>query len=233
MRSLADPRTDSFFLSGDFNQRLTRWGSRSEEELRWVSAAMQVEKIDISYRQSRKLADFARTIGRLHGYEVNDRPPDHIDNLGVEPVVGHSLRTAEDEAMWLSDRIREIESFNDGALPTIAVLVRDGRALEPLAEALSQKLEDMNIRAVACPKGMVKGQAGDVRIFEVEHIKGLEFEAVFFMDVDGLHEQEPELFDRYIYVGATRAATFLGLGCRGSELPGQLAQVEASLAEHW
>ena len=233
MRALADPRTESFFLSGDFNQRLTRWGSRTEDELRWVSPDLRVEKIDISYRQSGKLAEFARSLGRLYGYEVNDRPPDHIDNVGVEPVIGRSLSTLEKQARWLSERIREIDNFTNGSLPTIAVLVSDSSALEPLAQALSAELEDMNIRAVGCPKGMVKGQAGDVRIFEVEHIKGLEFEAVFFMDIDTLHDREPELFDRYIYVGATRAATFLGLGCRGSTLPGRLGEVERSLAGCW
>ena len=164
---------------------------------------------------------------------MNDRPPDHFDNVGVEPVIGRSLSTLENQARWLSERIREIDKFTDGSLPTIAVLVSDSSALEPLAQALSAELEDMNIRAVDCPKGMVKGQVGDVRIFEVEHIKGLEFEAVFFMDIDGLHDREPELFDRYIYVGATRAATFLGLGCRGSGLPGRLDEVEESLAERW
>ena len=36
MRALASRATDSFFASGDFNQRLTRWGSRSEKELKWA-----------------------------------------------------------------------------------------------------------------------------------------------------------------------------------------------------
>ena len=233
MRCLAHPRTESFFLSGDFNQRLTRWGSRSEEELRWVSPKMQIETIDISYRQSRKLADFARTLARVHGYEVNDRPPDHFDNLGWEPVIGRLLTCTEDQANWLSARIREIDRLTDGVLPTIAVLVADGSALDPLADALSAVLEDMNIRAVACPRGLVKGQPGDVRIFEVEHIKGLEFEAVFFMDIDCLHQHAPDLFDRYVYVGATRAATFLGLGCQGPTLPAALSHIESSLLETW
>ena len=70
-------------------------------------------------------------------------------------------------------------------------------------------------------------------MYEVEHIKGLEFEAVFFLDVDVLREREPELFERYLYVGATRAASFLGLTCRNGELPDQLALLEDTLADHW
>lgn len=233
MRALAHPRTNSFFLSGDFNQRLARWGCRSEDQLRWASPGLRIEKINVSYRQSRTLADLARTLGRLQGQHVDDRPPEHIDNVGWRPAIGRLLGTTDAEALWLSARIREIERLTDSVLPTIAILVPDGEALEPLADALSEALRDMNIRAVACPGGNVKGQAGDVRIFEVEHIKGLEFEAVFFMDIDGLHGRQPDLFDRYVYVGATRAATFLGLGCRSAILPGSLPEIEEQLLANW
>ncbi|HEX7874415.1 MAG TPA: hypothetical protein VF475_15995 [Sphingobium sp.] len=37
MAALANPATSSLFLSGDFNQRLTLWGSRSESDLLWVA----------------------------------------------------------------------------------------------------------------------------------------------------------------------------------------------------
>jgi len=233
MRALASPRTDSFFASGDFNQRFTRWGSRSEDELLWVSPGLNIQRIDISYRQSRKLAEFARSLGGLHGYEISARSPDDIDNIGFEPVLGLSLASISDRASWLAARIREINTITDSALPTIAILVCDAAALDPLANALSAELEDMNIQAVACPKGMVKGQKGDVRIFEVEHIKGLEFEAVFFMDINDLQENESELFDRYIYVGATRAATFLGMTCSGSNLPAAMEPLAGLFLTNW
>lgn len=42
MAALADPRTESFFAIGDFNQRLTKWGSRSEEELKWLFPDIQI-----------------------------------------------------------------------------------------------------------------------------------------------------------------------------------------------
>lgn len=41
-----------------------------------------------------------------------------------------------------------------------------------------------NIRAVACSRGHLAGQDDDVHVFDVQHIKGLEFEAVFFVGVD-------------------------------------------------
>jgi hypothetical protein len=118
-----------------------------------------------------------------------------VENEGVAPVFGACLSDLPSLARWLSQRIREIEIFTQ-QLPSIAVLVNDGETLEALAGALTSALADMNIRAVACPKGQAIGPENDVRIFEVEHIKGLEFEAVFFVDVDKLAQAEPDLFDK-------------------------------------
>lgn len=233
MRALVSPVTDSFFVAGDFNQRLTRWGSRSENELRWVCPKLTIEHIDISYRQSRRLAEFAKALGQTQGHEIHDRSPEHIDNLGYQPVLGLSLKSFSKQANWLASRIREINGLTNSVLPTIAVLVCSAEALEPLAAALTEELRDMNIQAVACPKGMVKGQVGDVRIFEVEHIKGLEFESVFFMDIDELKLREPDMFDRYVYVGATRAATFLGLTCSGGALPSEMESVTGFFEQEW
>jgi superfamily I DNA/RNA helicase len=58
-------------------------------------------------------------------------------------------------------------------------------------------------------------------VFDIQHIKGLEFEAVFFVGIDLLAERMPDLFQRFFYVGATRAATYLGITCQG-DLPARL-----------
>ena len=102
-----------------------------------------------------------------------------------------------------------------------------------MAGPLNDALQGQNIRAVACADGRSIGDKNDVRIFEVEHIKGLEFEAVFFVDVDRLAELEPELFGKYIYVGATRAATFLGLTCSGATLPVAIEHIAAMMGSSW
>ena len=155
-----------------------------------------------------------------------------MDNEGVSPVLGRSLGTQEALVEWLASRIVEIENFT-GKLPSIAVLINDKSGLEPLAEALDEALRENNIRAVACPDGRVIGRDNDVRIFEVEHIKGLEFEAVFFVDVDLLQQQQSELFDKYLYVGATRAATYLGMTTSGEVLPQLLEDLSEMFGECW
>jgi hypothetical protein len=57
-----------------------------------------------------------------------------------------------------------------------------------------------NASVVACLKGQVVAQDNDVRVFDVQHFKGLEFEAVFFIGIDRLAEIHPQLFDKYLYV---------------------------------
>jgi hypothetical protein len=233
MRNLADTRTDAVFVSGDFNQRLTVYGSRTEDDLLWAFPDIDIHRISITYRQSRKLAQFAVNLARIQGAEVSEQAPEGLDNQGFDPVFGPGLASTRQLAEWLAMRIAEIERLADGALPTIAVLAEREAALEALAAALNDCLSDMNVRAVACPKGLVKGQDGDVRIFDVQHIKGLEFEAVFFVNVDNLAKDKPELFDRYIYVGATRAATFLGLATVGAELPSGIDELRSTMLSDW
>jgi DNA helicase IV len=115
----------------------------------------------------------------------------------------------------------------------VAVLAPSEDAVKPLAEALNRVLEDRNLRAIACPEGRFVGEEKDIRVFDVRHIKGLEFEAVFFVGLDKLVEQEPDLFDKYLYVGATRAATYLGVAVDGASLPAQLQGLSASFALDW
>jgi DNA helicase IV len=120
-------------------------------------------------------------------------------------------------ATTIGNRIAEIEAaMKPGTgLPSTAVLAAAEEFVEPVAAALDKALADQNLRAVASVRGEMMGQDGDVRVFDVQHIKGLEFEAVFFLGIDKLAESAPSLFDRYLYVGATRAATCLGVHCGG------------------
>jgi UvrD-like helicase family protein len=118
-------------------------------------------------------------------------------------------------------------------LPSIAILVNDEKEVAPIAEALNGALEGQNIKVVACSGGQVVGQENDARVFDVQHIKGLEFEAVFFVGIDQLAEQNPDLFDKYLYVGTTRAATYLGLSCAGARLPNKIEQLQDAFVESW
>ncbi|PDS63111.1 hypothetical protein CO653_24945 [Rhizobium anhuiense] len=136
-----------------------------------------------------------------------------------------------DTSRWLADRIIEIEEAVRG-LPSIAVLVNSEADVRPIADALGEALLDNNIRVIPCPDGQARGREGAVRVFNVEHIKGLEFEAVFFVGVDTLAANLPDLFDKYLYVGATRAASYLGLTC-AQFLPDRVKHLEPLFVRKW
>ena len=77
---------------------------------------------------------------------------------------------------------------------TIAVLVNDEEQVVPLAIELNSRLEEISLSAVACKDGKVVGNDRDVRVFNIRHIKGLEFEAVFFIGLDQTIRAHPRPF---------------------------------------
>jgi superfamily I DNA/RNA helicase len=213
MESLTTLKGRSFFACGDFNQRITHSGVRTMEQISWVSPRISAKSITQVYRQSRALNAFSGDLLRLQEGDptILGELPKESTHEGVKPVL---LKQAnEDEAArWIAERIAEVERAVK-QMPTIAVLVNAEEDVKPMAERLTSYLEAVNLKAVACEEGKALGEGADVRVFDIQHIKGLEFEAVFFAGVDRLAEQKPELFDRYLYVGATRAATYLGIVC--------------------
>ena len=232
MAELAHPSIRSFFACGDFNQRLTSWGSRSVEEMKWVFPDIEIKSINVSYRQSRQLNELAKAINlAADGTNNCGVLPENVDYDEVQPVLAEDLPAQADIINWLAKRIVEIESFVQ-QLPSIAILVDCEERVQSLASVLNVALSNQNIRVVACPNGQVMGQDNDVRVFDIQHIKGLEFEAVFFISIDRLANMYPDLFDKFLYVGATRAATYLGVTCEG-KLPASIAGLRPMFARGW
>ncbi|AEI78631.1 UvrD/Rep helicase family protein [Cupriavidus necator N-1] len=231
MAALAHPRLRSFFACGDFNQRLTTWGARTADDLKWVFPDFDIKEIAVSYRQSKQLNDLACAMIRdVNGAEQHVSLPAHVDSSGVAPaLLEHAA--GEDVVTWLADRIREIERFV-GQLPSTAIFVNGEVRVEAIAEALNAALAEHNIQVVACHEGQTVGQESNVRVFDMQHIKGLEFEAVFFVGVDQLAAVHPALFDKYLYVGTTRAATYLGVTCEGA-LPPAIEGLRPHFVQDW
>ena len=232
MAALTHPRLRSFFACGDFNQRLTTWGARSADDLKWVFADFDIKEITVSYRQSKQLNDLARAMIRaVGGTEQDASLPAHMDSVGVAPALLEHATNAEAIVGWLADRIREIERFV-GQLPSTAIFVNTEDDVAPVADALNAALAEHNIQVIACREGQAVGQESNVRVFDIQHIKGLEFEAVFFVSIDELATLHPALFDKYLYVGTTRAATYLGVTCQGS-LPSAIESLRPHFCQDW
>lgn len=231
MASLARPQIRSFFACGDFNQRLTTWGARSIDEFKWFFPDIDIKEVEVCYRQSRRLNEFALAIVRATGgLEPRVRLPGNAGDVGVAPALLERAST-EQAVSWLAYRIREIESFLH-QLPSIAIFVGAEDQAAPLARALNTVLAEHNILVSARGDVQTVEQEGNVRVFDIQHIKGLEFEAVFFVAIDRLASSRPDLFDKYLYVGATRAATYLGITCEGA-LPTGMEDLRDHFCENW
>jgi len=233
MRMLTSLKTNSFFACGDFNQRITHQGVASLEQLNWIIPSLSSRRINTVYRQSKLLNQFAKLLIEITGGDVEslgNLPADYMHD-GVSPLLVENVDNIDSAAEWIAGQVHVIEKTLK-VLPTIAVLVNAESEVKPMTEALNQYLEDMSLKAVACEEGKSLGEGTDIRVFDIQHIKGLEFEAVFFAGVDKLASNKPDLFDRYIYVGATRAATYLGMVCYGS-LPTKLETIKELCKENW
>lgn len=233
MESLTSLRTRSFFACGDFNQRITGAGIRSVDQVQWISPKLIEERVNIVYRQSRKLNELAASLLSASGGDTSalGELPKGSTHDGVCPVLLEQAGSIDNTASWLSEQIRAIE-LKLGQVPTIAVLVSQEDKVVPMTDALNIYLEQYNLRADACAGGKSLGENIDVRIYDVRHIKGLEFEAVFFAGIDEFAEISPDVYQRFLYVGATRAATYLGVTCIGS-LPVELDPIRNHFDSKW
>lgn len=233
MAALSHPRLNSFFACGDFNQRVTSWGTRSQDDLKWIFPDFDFREMTIGYRQSRQLNEFAKGIVRtVNGTATKINLPAHVDNNGVSPVLLEHAKSKKTVITWLANRICDIARFTGQHLPSTAIFVNSEKEVAPMATALNKALAKYNQKVVACHAGQSVGQESSVRVFDIQHIKGLEFEAVFFVGVDRLAKRLPDLFDKYLYVGATRAATYLGMTCE-TTLPKVLDELREQFGTDW
>jgi superfamily I DNA/RNA helicase len=225
---LTHPKLRSWFACGDLRQRITSNGLLRKSELDWLSKTtgsnVALREIDIGYRQSTRLRRLTDALAALDGDVQTTKSPKGSDEADVWPVLGENLSGVE-VGRWLAERIHEIERAV-GRLPSIAVFVDGDETIEPLVDSARPRLSENSIPIMGCKEGHVVGDASEVRVFDVKHIKGLEFEAAFFVGIDRLSERVPDLFHRIFYVGATRAATYLGLTCE-KELPPRLEPVRS------
>ena len=234
MAALARPGIQSFFACGDFNQSLTNcWGTHPIEQMKWAVPNIETQTVSKAYRQSHQLHTLANKIVNLSSDKSTDNVnlAEYAENEGVPPVLATQMNEVPRIADWLARRIEEIKNSLD-ELPSIAVLVSTEKEVRPLAKALDDALTDQNISVEPCINGLAHSQDNAVRVFDVQHIKGLEFEAVFFVSLDRLEKIYPALFNKYLYVGATRAATYLGITCE-QELPSDMTELKESFEEKW
>ncbi|MBS4071417.1 MAG: hypothetical protein KGZ90_08830 [Algoriphagus sp.] len=217
IHSLGHVEISSVTFSGDIMQRLTQRGIRSWDELERFIDFFYVMPLKISYRQSPTLLEVASSIyQKATGRSVQYKSFTERDPLEPKPLWFKSDQ--EDQKItWIAQRIQEIYfAYGSNTIPSIAIFLADeDHEIDKFTDKLNDtdELADHGIQVRASKDGKVLDSKNVVRVFPIEYIKGLEFEAVFFHNLQNLTErgQSPEMVMKNLYVGLSRATFYMGI----------------------
>ena len=199
----------SITLSGDLMQGMRKNGIGNWDALKELFPKMEKFSLNISYRQSPTLVEMARelykdSLGEYPTY--NSKDPKREDE--AKPILLVSDDMSE-KAAWICNRIVDIYKKYD-LLPSIAIFVGDEVNVDEFIEAIEDTYILKGIEVVNCSGGRTLDSKEVVRVFRLSEIKGMEFEAAFFYDIDtAIQGQSKDLMRRNLYVGVSRAASHL------------------------
>jgi hypothetical protein len=214
INSLSDFELSSVTFSGDIMQRLTSDGIRDWNELKPFMKQFIIKELLVSYRQSPTLLEIASSIYN----HTTGKQADYIscmekDELEPKPLFYYSLDEC-DKIEWISKRILEIYKAYGDNIPSVAIFLSDENLIEQFASQLGEidRLADVGITVKACNKGQVLGDSNMIRVFSIEYIKGLEFEAVFYHNLESTSQtNNEEITAKNMYVGLSRASFYMGV----------------------
>lgn len=225
---LAHPEFKSVSFAGDLMQRATRYGITDWEQIKFISERLDVYELDISYRQTPVLLNVA---AKLFENVVGSKPPfrtNYEDSEFNPPPLRFHSDSEDGLGDWVTGRILEIYKAC-GMLPSIEIFVPEESDIDRAYDIISDKLNEFSIDIDKCPGGVL-GSGSQVRIFSIEYIKGLEFEGVFLLNIDEIEKKQPDLLIQYLYVGLTRATTYLSATYE-TEFPESIGFIEEDFKE--
>ena len=211
MQSLLYNDYNSFTLCGDLMQRLTKQGIKTWKDITPFLGEMIPLEMITSYRQSKALLSVAQSL--------------YVDTIGDEPgYVAYMKSTkvpeplyfvSEDESAkisWIEKRINEVYIAYGKKLPSIAIFLNKKDEIKGFVDRLRDTdfIYDAGIEIVDGSEGNVLASSNQIRVYPIDVVKGMEFDVVFFHNIDNA-DADDDLIKRYIYVGVSRAAFFLGI----------------------
>ncbi len=201
----------SVTLSGDMMQRLTPQGICSWKELDEIVPNPEVVELKISYRQSRKLIELA---GRLYENTLGGKPTyrPFMKSSKVPEPLAYVSDNEHSKVEWIAKRISEVFRAYGDRLPSIAIFVNDKGYIPGFIEKLSKNefFVENKINVLEGTNDNAKTEESHICVYPIDVIKGMEFDVVFFHNIDNSSEDVDSL-KRYLYVGVSRAAFFLGV----------------------
>lgn len=217
--SLRDNRVSSITLSGDVMQCMKTDGIIDWQVLRCpeIFPDLEIGVLKTSYRQSPELMTLAEhlyqiTLGHPSPYDC------HISASEQTPKpLWFDSDDIEETAEWMAGRILEVHKAY-GQLPSIAIFTKNADEAKALKETFDEipSLESAGIDVYDCSGSNANLKDNDkVRIFSIDNVKGMEFDVVFFYNIDGI-SGNTDMINKYLYVALSRAAFFMAVSSDGS-----------------
>ncbi len=210
MTSFRHYEYSSITLCGDLMQGLNSNGVKDWKDLERLLPKLKVYELKESYRQVPTLLDMSKKLykderGKDAPYSTTKERSDS------EPApLCYISDDMEEKARWMCKRIIDIYKYYNETMPAVAILVGDNVNINELQETM-EDLDLLNgIEIHDCSENRTTNSTKCVRIFRLSEVKGMEFEVVFFYDIDtALAGQSHDMMRRYLYVGVSRATSHL------------------------
>lgn len=225
----------SITLCGDIMQGLNGNGIHSWKKLQeTILPKLEVKSLNISYRQLPTLLDLAR---EMYKDDQNEYPAYQSDKekTADEPKPLLFISSDEEEkAQWISNRILDIFNAYDKELPSVAIFVGDDVDIKEFIDRIVD-LDMLNgIEVVDCSGNNTLQNKEMVRVFRLSEVKGMEFEAVFFYDIDqAIKGHSADLMRRFLYVGISRATSHLAATMCSNQDEGNIIKYFDTETEAW
>ena len=212
INSLRHHVTSSVTLSGDMMQSMNVFGIKDWKTLQdpLLFDRIDVQHLKTSYRQGPKLIKLAhylytKNTGKRAPYGCNLK-----DEKNTPDPLWFESDNIEDKVSWMAKRILEVQSAYK-KVPSIAIFVNNTKEAQDLYDALKgeELLEEAGIDVINCTANDELTAPDSVRIFLLDRVKGMEFEVVFFYNIDEVSKQK--LIDQYLYVGLSRATFYMAV----------------------
>lgn len=209
MTSFRLDNLSAIVLAGDLLQRMTSKGLKSWDDLDPVLPNKIVKSLKTSYRQSKKMLNVAQQLYKETMHEVAPYSAYLKEDRVPEPL-GFISEYETEKTDWIVERIRELYKVY-GELPSIAIFLNNRDEVSAFANKLAKYefFKKERIHVIDGTDGSAFGKTGQVRVFPLEIVKGMEFDAVFFHNIDDTSLPE-DLIKSYMYVGVSRASFYLG-----------------------
>ena len=229
INSLRNHVVSSVTLSGDMLQSMNEFGIKDWNTLEdpRLFDKIEIQHLKTSYRQGPKLIKlahylFTKATGKRAPYKCYLK-----DEKNTPDPLWFESNDMQDKVTWMAKRILEVQSAYH-KVPSIAIFVNTVQEANELHEALKNEdmLDEAGIDVINCTANDELVAPDSVRIFLLDRVKGMEFEVVFFYNIDEVAKNN--LIDQYIYVGLSRATFYMAVASNEIE-DSQLSE----LSEHF